>query len=180
MDRLVRGFPKYLAAEFGYEIKNQETRVTQKGMFQSDTVYKWLDGPNPINLPFAMGETSKMFLGSGLDECLAHIVRLLNALQQKWKTTNEIDMYSAIGYFVGQRAELWSAILIDGKVGRDLEMAENSFACYFMPEDQERITLIKKLVASSPVPNIWGQAIKNQIDTLLSMRQQRQILKDSY
>ena len=46
---------------------------------------------------------------------------------------------------------------------------------YFMPDDHEKSTLIKKMVSRSPVPNIWGQAIKNQIDTLLSMRQQRQM-----
>ena len=116
MDRLVRRFPKYLAQRFEFEIENLET-VTSKGMFQSVT--KRLDGPNPISLPFSLGETSKQFLGSGLDECLAHIIRLLSALQQKWKTTNEIEMYEAIGFFIGERAQLWAAILIDGKVDRD-------------------------------------------------------------
>ena len=39
---LVRRFPKFLAEQFGYQID-----------------YMDLDGPNPVNLPFPMGETTK-------------------------------------------------------------------------------------------------------------------------
>ena len=89
-------FPKYLAAHFGYQVDN------------------WY-GSNPINLPFALGEISNEFLGSGTDEGLAHIYRLLVALGKK---RNKPELNEAIGYFLNKRAQLWANVLKIGKIDK--------------------------------------------------------------
>ena len=93
---LVRVFPKILASLFGYKVDN------------------W-DGSNPIHLPFPLGEISNEFLGSGIDEGLAHIYRLLMALRSKW---NKPELDGAIDFFVSMRAKLWEIILAIGTVDK--------------------------------------------------------------
>ena len=90
---LARRFPKSLAGQFGYKVDN------------------W-DGSNPIHLPFSLGEISNEFLGSGLDQGLAHIFRLLVALSNK---CNKPELRDAIEFFLNERVSLWSVILITGK-----------------------------------------------------------------
>ena len=97
---LVRVFPKILAVMFGYKVEN-------------------LDGSNPIHLPFSLGEISNQYLGSGLDQGLAHIYRLLIALNNK---CNKPELMDAIAFFLNERAFLWSVILKTGKIDKKLDM----------------------------------------------------------
>ena len=77
---LARRFPKVLAAQFGYKVDN------------------W-DGSNPIHLPFSLGEISNQYLGSGLDQGLAHIYRLLFALNKKCNKPEMIEKKGERQYF---------------------------------------------------------------------------------
>ena len=98
-------FPKILASGFGYKVDN------------------W-NGSNPIHLPFCLGEISNEFLGSGTDEGLAHIYKLLMALRSKW---NKPELEETIMFFVSMRAKLWKAILVIGTRDKKLDMVETNY-----------------------------------------------------
>ena len=67
-----RRLPRDLAEIFGY---HQETSCKcHPDTKRTDSL------DSPIHLPAPLGEIGNTFLGSGIDECLAHINRLLVAM----------------------------------------------------------------------------------------------------
>ena len=77
LDMLTESLPFLLAQSFGYHDEENPTTCSCRNK-QDPGSHK------PIQLPLALGEVSKIYLGSGVDECLANLLRLNNALVVKW------------------------------------------------------------------------------------------------
>ena len=66
-----------LASQFGYRWEDEEHTTACSCRNNQGLIHC------PIQLPFELGEISNTYLGSGVDECLANIIRLNGALIEK-------------------------------------------------------------------------------------------------
>ena len=117
------------------------------------------DSHGLIILPFALGEISKIYLGSGVEESLANINKLTHALiikgDKKIPSATIKDLLSGKNLFEMFRAVIWSNILIYGNA----EDAETMFADLFfsnippnsMTEDRSNF---KEVLNNKSVPEV--------------------------
>ena len=120
-----------------------------------------------IQLPFALGEISKIYPGSGVEECLANIDKLLHALickgGKRIPMATITELIDARCTFLKFRAFIWADLLISGST----ENAEDKFEIY--SHDQLRHDKFRDLLNSDSVPEVWGRAVRHQIDSLVEM-----------
>ncbi len=150
--QLTEDLPFLLAMQFGYHDEEKTTTCSCKNK-QDPGIHR------PIQLPFALGEISKDYPGSGVDECLSNISKLINALANKCnerlpRETVE-EMCHARHRFDLMRSFLWSRILILGNT--HTEYAEDvflSFADY--GETEKNVSELNDLLSRGSVPVDWG------------------------
>ena len=122
LDKLKYDLLFFLAKKFGYHDRTTSCSCKNKK--------DHLGGHSPIQLPFALGEISKIYLGSGVEECLANIERLTQALIFKGDkripsaTIREL-MEARNTTFLMFRAVIWGEVLVWGNTEIPEDMLES-------------------------------------------------------
>jgi len=164
LDLLMKRLPFLLARNFGYHDASTVCNCIGK-----DDPFS----PSPVQMPFRVGEISNMYLGSGVEESLANICKLLYALIGKSKKTIPKVIMSKLldanRLFNKFRSLLWATYLVFGNG----EMAECLSARDFHAWGYQDVSEFKELLSSDFVHKVWGQAIRHQIESLFRMTEMR-------